>query len=293
MSDHYQQADYAKESNFWLNVKPLRFNKTDTMRWGAVDQKGRKYAIIKHAKKGAAYLHHSMPRGREVIKTQRYFEGDSALTALAHGSDHSVNGFQNVKEASQFASFLAATPTPTNFVAAIYLAPHAVDWKLRERGVYTGRFGTNGMSAYEYGSVRLENKPSGWVIESLRLSGALRDRHAQLPDPNAILHTQFSTKKQAAIAAGLFVRDLVNKSSFYVRKEHLVPFLGRNLTYSSGDSFKKFDEILNAVSHTGWCRDTFEATVYAEAARATKGYPQPDDCLSAALMLLRAYSEAK
>ena len=289
MSKHYMQADYMKESRFWMNVKPLIFNKTDyRMFWKSTDDKGREYKIHKNGRSGAAYLRVEIG-GKSLTD---FFDEDSDLRALAHGSDHYNNGFNNLKSAAYFASCLAATSNNQNLAAGIYLAPHFIDWKAKERGVYVGRF-DNPHVCGSCGDIHLSKEPSGWAIKNFYFSRDLRRNQDRLPEPNAIMDLRFNTKKQAGIAAGLFLRDVVNTHSFFTRHPHLERFVGRDLMVVSKDAFNKFNEILNAVSHTGWCRDTFEATVYAEASKATKGYPQPDDCLSAALMLLRAYGESK
>lgn len=294
MQEYYRQADYTKESKLWMNVQPLKFNKDGYMDWTAKDHKGREFTIHKHSRSGIAHLRINVPKNGEMVRIHKCFDRYSPLTPLAHGTSHFSNGFLNTKYASYFSSFLAATSSSRNLAAAIYLAPHFIEWKTQERGVYIGAFKSVN-SSNDHGTFRMVKKPEGWAIETFSLSGGyggLTEVWKKLPDPNAILPINFKTKKQAGIAVGLFVRDLRNSSSFSVSKENLEPFVGRNLLASTVESFNKFKEILNAVSHTGWCKDTFEATVYAEASRATNGYPEPDDCLRAALMLLRAYSEA-
>ncbi len=297
MNNVYHQADYMKESRFWMNVQPLTFKQVHSGSWTATDSRGRNFRLPKYGKSSPLHLSISFPTADGHERMSEAFVGNNAMTALANGSDHSNNGFRYMKYAAYFASCLAATASNQKLVAAIYLAPHFIDFKAQERGIYHGKTATPYSDCGGKPTLNLVKMPDGWRIElpEYGLPDGMSQNADGLPEPEAIFDLRFNTKKQASIAAGLYVRDCVNHSSFHVRKEHLGPFVGRDLISVAvdKDSLNKFKEILSAVSHTGWCRDTFEAAVYVEASKATRGYPQPEDCLSAALMLLRAYSEAK
>jgi hypothetical protein len=249
-----------------------------------------------------------LPSNRE-IRIVKYGRGmlrikDSFVDEMKNDHPHALPNadryehyYDTLPEAKRFAEALSLATTKLGAVAATYLAPAEMEWKIMERGVYGGSYRVGSTNGY---GVRLVQEPSGWKAIAMGDCYWFQHRYSTSRFLS-VEHLRFKTKKAASLCAALVLRDTLydSKSAWggFDGYEWLKPFARTDLRIDfNSDAFKqKLRSILMSIEHSRLCRHTFEAAVFSHAAAAAQREsrdPTVRDCVDSAHALLRAFAGA-
>ena len=298
--------DYVKASELWKGYTPLIFrrDKSDYRpRWVATDRRGRSYSGYTYGRSCSYHVDVKCPSsdGNMVAFDFQKHWGSGTC-------DRWNNGFSTKAEAEHFASMLSHTDSDMKLCAASYLAPVFVSWSK-----VSGRKGEY-FPAYRIGNVHYEcfytrqhlvamKDTDGWKIEGdwesfnkhLPYDVGMTDAKKEFQKTQFawMMNARFKTKADLTIGFGIFLRDIKSRASMNLSADRLVRYANVDLKYSCTAWIEKFNSIVIAASHAGLCKDTFEAHALVEAVRhAPNGLaPNAEECVQAALSILRAYGE--
>jgi hypothetical protein len=310
--------DYTAAVGLWRGVKPLQFSRVEPSQyytqkqWEATGKRGHLFTVTNNGRRSHYFVSVKVPLHSEVLNQPDIEREDDDMLPLdvakhvgMNKGDRWSNGFPTKDEAFQFASYMASAASNKKMCAVSVLAPKTVGWSkvCGRKGEYYPVYSFERRHQATQYRMQAMKTPDGWMLEGdYNAMDATLPYHVshqqtryntvQMAMFEKFSSARFKTKADLTIGLGLLLRDMTSTSAFTLMHDFLMQFANTDLRYSDDVWIKKFRSIMDAVAHTGLCRGSFEAAVFTEACRATKGHISSEACVVAALLLLRAYGES-